>query len=295
MTQLETRRQFLINGAGTLLVACARPQASAPDAEAPDAARLAAIEQQIGGRLGVCALDTQTGRQLVHRADERFAMCSTFKWLLAAQVLARVGQGQLRLEERIAYDAGDLLEYAPVTREHVAQGALSVEELARAAVVVSDNTAANLLLARLGGPPGLTQFVRSLGDATTRLDRNEPDLNVNDPGDDRDTTSPRATVELMQRILCGKVLSAPGRERLIGWLQACETGKQRLRAGLPAGWQVGDKTGTGHRGACNDVAVAVPPGRSPVLIAVYLSESTASIELLQSAQADVARIVAAQI
>jgi beta-lactamase class A len=206
-----------------------------------------------------------------------------------------VDQGQLQLEQRIAYGSGDLLEYAPVTREHVAEGSLSVEELARAAVVVSDNTAANVLLAQLGGPSSLTQFVRALGDATTRLDRNEPDLNTNDPGDDRDTSSPRAMVELQQRILCGAVLSAPSRERLIGWLRACETGKQRLRAGLPPAWQVGDKTGTGQRGACNDVAIAVPPGRSPVLIAVYLSESTAAVELLQSAHADVARIVAAQI
>lgn len=295
MTQVETRRQFLIVGAETVLAACARPPARTPRAEALDAAPLAAIEQKVGGRVGVCALDTQTGRQLVQRADERFALCSTFKWLLAAQVLARVDQGQLRLEQRIAYGAGDLLEYAPVTREHAASGSLSVEELARAAVVVSDNTAANLLLAQPGGPAGLTQFARSLGDATTRLDRIEPDLNANDPGDVRDTTTPRAMVELMRRILCDSVLSAPGRERLIGWLRACETGKQRLRAGLPPAWQVGDKTGTGSHGACNDVAIAVPPGRSPVLIAVYLSESVIPTEQLQSVHADVARIVAAQI
>jgi beta-lactamase class A len=295
MTQVETRRQFLIVGAGALLTACVRQSPRVAHGEVPGAAPFAAIEQNIGGRLGVCALDTQTGRELAQRADERFALCSTFKWLLAAQVLARVDQGQLALDQRIAYGSTDLLEYAPVTREHVAEGALSVEALARAVVVVSDNTAANLLLAQLGGPAGLSQFVRSLGDATTRLDRIEPDLNTNDPGDVRDTTSPRSMALLMQRILCGSVLSAPGRERLIGWLQACETGKQRLRAGLPAAWQVGDKTGTGQRGACNDVAIAVPPGRGPVLIAVYLSESTAPIELLQSAHAEVARIVAAQI
>jgi beta-lactamase class A len=281
--------------AGTVLAACARQPAGAPHSESAEATEFEAIEQKIGGRLGVCALDTQTGRQLVHRADERFAMCSTFKWLLAAQVLARVDQGQLRLEQRLAYGSGDLLEYAPVTREHAAEGSLSVEALARAAIVVSDNTAANLLFAQLGGPAGLTQFARSLGDATTRLDRIEPDLNANDPGDARDTTTPRAMVELMRRILCGPVLSTRGRERLIGWLQACETGKQRLRAGLPAAWRSGDKTGTGNHGACNDVAIALPPGRSPLLIAVYLSESTAPIELLQSAQADVARIVAARI
>ena len=295
MAQVETRRQFLIIGAGTVLGACARPPARTATAPALDEAPLAAIEQRIGGRLGVCALDTQTGRQLAQRADERFAMCSTFKWLLAAQVLTLVDQGLLRLEQRIAYGAGDLLEYAPVTREHAAGGSLSVEELARAAVVVSDNTAANLLLERLGGPAGLTRFARSLGDATTRLDRIEPELNANDPGDLRDTTSPRAMVELMRRILCGTVLSPPGRERLVGWLRACETGKQRLRAGLPAAWQVGDKTGTGSHGACHDVAIAVPPGRRPVLIAAFLSDGGTPIEQLQSAHAEVARIIASQI
>lgn len=284
----------MILAAGTVLADCAGQPARTPYAEAPDAA-LEAIERKIGGRLGVCSLDTQTGRQLLHRADERFALCSTFKWLLAAQALARVDQGQLQLEQRIPYGSGDLLEHAPVTREHVGEGALSVEALARAVVVVSDNTAANLLLAQLGGPAGLTQFARSLGDTSTRLDRGEPELNTNDPGDDRDTTSPRAMLELMQRILCGAVLSAPSRERLIGWLQSCETGQRRLRAGLPTTWQAGDKTGTGQRGACNDVAIALPPGRSPVLIAVYASESTAPIEWLESAQADVARIVAARI
>jgi beta-lactamase class A len=281
-----------------VLAACARP--STPRsvdsaAPAPDSAAFEAIEQRVGGRLGVCALDLQTGRRWAHRADERFAMCSTFKWLLAAQVLARVDQGQLRLDQRLAYGAGDLLEYAPVTRAQLAAGSLSVEEAARAAVVVSDNTAANLLLAELGGPAALTQFARAVGDATTRLDRNEPDLNSNDPGDVRDTTSPGAMVELMRRILCGTVLSARGRERLVGWLRACETGQQRLRAGLPPDWQAGDKTGTGNRGACNDVAIAVPPGRSPVLMAVYLSDSAAALEVLQSAHPEVARTVAAQI
>ncbi|HEU4580268.1 MAG TPA: class A beta-lactamase [Polyangiaceae bacterium] len=291
----ETRRQFLIAGAGSVLAACAPPGASAPRAAAADSAPFGAIEQRVGGRVGVCALDLQTGRRWAQRADERFAMCSTFKWLLAAQVLAQVDQGQLRLEQRVAYGAGDLLEYAPVTREQVGGGSLSVEELARAAVVVSDNTAANLLLAQLGGPASLTRFCRALGDATSRLDRTEPDLNSNQPGDDRDTTSPAAMVELMRRILCGTVLSPAGRERLVGWLRACETGHQRLRAGLPADWQVGDKTGTGNHGACNDVAIAVPPGQSPVLLAVYLSESAAGLEVLQSAHREVAGAVAAQL
>lgn len=253
------------------------------------------IESKTGGRLGLFALDMQTGRQLASRADERFAMCSTFKWVLAAQVLAGVDRSQWSLDQQVAYGRKDLLEHAPATQEHVARGSMTLEDLARAAVVVSDNTAANLLLSKLGGAESLTQFVRSLGDRTTRLDRLEPALNSNAPGDVRDTTSARAMVLLMNRILCGDALSAASRQRLIGWLQACETGKARLRAGLPADWVVGDKTGTGHNGACNDVAIAVPPGRAPVLIALYLSDGHEKVEALEPAQAEVARIIAGHI
>jgi beta-lactamase class A len=249
------------------------------------------LEAASGGRLGVFAVDTGSGCAIGHRQDERFAMCSTFKWVLAAAVLARVDRGELSLGERIHYEPSDVLEYAPVTREHVAEGSLSIEALARAAVVLSDNTAANLLLSKVAGPAGLTQFCRRLGDSVTRLDRDEPSLNATTVGDSRDTTSPRAMAFLMQTILCGSVLAADSRERLLSWLFACETGKARLRAGLPATWRVGDKTGTGDT-AANDVAIAFPPGRSPILIASYLSECRAPIETLNAAHAEVARMAA---
>jgi beta-lactamase class A len=254
----------------------------------------AEIEAGVGGRLGVFAHDTQTGRELAHRADERFAMCSTFKWVLAADILARVDRGELSLDDRVPISASDLLEHAPFTRAHVAEGSLTVDALARAAVVVSDNTAANLLLAKVGGPRGLTRFVRSLGDPVTRLDRNEPALNSNQPGDPRDTTSPRAMAGLMRSLLCGDVLlSTAGRDRLLGWLRACETGKERLRAGLPQDWIVGDKTGSGERGAVNDVAIATPPRRRPIIVAAYLSDGDAGPASLNAAHADIARAVAA--
>lgn len=245
----------------------------------------------MGGRLGVFALDTASGRALAHRPDERFAMCSTFKWALAAAVLARVDRGQLALDAPVAYSASDLLEYAPVTRSQLPAGSMSVEALARAAVTVSDNTAANLLLAQVGGPQGFTRFVRSLDDAVTRLDRDEPSLNRNDPGDPRDTTTPRAMVGLMRAVLCDDVLSVDARARLLGWLRASETGRERLRAGLPPTWIVGDKTGTGPRGAANDVAIATPPGRGPILIAAYLSDGDAGLAALQAAHAEVGRCI----
>ncbi len=287
----STRRQLLLGAFG---LACAPSKPHGQD-RSQVASVLTAIERRVGGRLGVCALDVGTGRQLGHREDERFAMCSTFKWLLGAAVLASADRGQLSLGERVAYGPGELLEYAPVTREHVDEGAMTIEALAEAAVIVSDNTAANLLLARTGGPPAFTRFCRALGDRVTRLDRDEPSLNENVSGDPRDTTTPRAMVALMRQILCGDALSRGRREQLLGWLQQSETGKHRLRAGLPGNWTVGDKTGSGSNGAVNDVAIATPPDRSPILIAVYLSEGKTDLHELQAAHVDVARLVAREL
>ena len=296
MAEHCTRRDALLVLCSTLAMACrqAAPRGlrPAPVTSTPSEPRsLIEIESSIGGRVGVFAVDTATGHSFAHREDERFAMCSTFKWALAAAVLARVDRSEVKLGEPLPYGRADLLEYAPVTKEHVAEGAMTVEALARAAITVSDNTAANLLLAKVGGPPGLTQFFRASGDPVTRLDRDEPTLNQSDPGDVRDTTSPMAMAGLMRAVLCGDVLSEPSRERLLGWLRACETGQRRLRAGLPAGWAVGDKTGTGLNGSCNDVAIAVPPGRAPVLIAAYLSGSQTPRERLEAAHAEIAKLV----
>ena len=288
MVRYWTRRRFLFATAGTLATACAPSPVIAADGPRS----LAAIEAKVGGRVGVFALDTGNGQQLAHRPDERFAMCSTFKWVLAAAILARVDRAQLSLDERVSYGSADLLDNAPITTRHVAEGFMAVGALTQAAVTVSDNTAANLLLAKLGGPAGFTEFVRSLGDSVTRLDRKEPALNSNDAGDPRDTTSPRAMVGLMRKILCGDALSPAGRDRLLGWLRACETGKDRLRAGLPRDWIVGDKTGTGQRGAVNDVAIALSSGRTAILVASYLSDADTGLPALTAAQVDIGRLVA---
>lgn len=301
MTQLATRRRFLLGASAMLATACAPSNvaapASPPSPTSPtDTERFfAELERRTGGRVGVFAVDTGTERQIAHRADERFAMCSTFKWVLAAAVLARVERGELSPDERVPYGATDLLEHAPATRAHVAEGFMTVEDLARVGVTVSDNTAANLLLAKIDGPAGLTRVIQSLGDQVTRLDRDEPTLNSNDPGDPRDTTSPRAMVGLMRRILCGDFLSPVNRDRLLGWLRACETGKARLRAGFPQSWVVGDKTGSGGHNTVNDVAIAVPPGRAPVLVAAYMSDGSWGTRVLQAAHADVARLVAREL
>jgi beta-lactamase class A len=254
------------------------------------------LEARIGGRIGVAALNTPNGAWLSHRADERFAMCSTFKWLLAAQHLQMNQETPGWLDEVAMFGAGDLQDYAPVARQHLARGAMSNQEMCAGAVVMSDNTCANLLLIPVGGPQGFTDFLRVHGDAVTRLDRNEPTLNENLPGDARDTTTPYAMAQTLQRFLTtDAVLNAGSREMLIGWMVESPTGRERLRAGLPRDWRVGDKTGTwtGEHNATNDVAIALPPGRGPIVIACYLSGSIVELPERNAAHAEAARIVAA--
>lgn len=251
------------------------------------------LERRNGGRLGVALLDTASGRRVAHRGDERFPMCSTFKFLAAALMLARVDRGEDRLDRRIVFAESDLVPYSPATKEHAGPAGMTVDAICAAAVTLSDNTAGNLMLASFGGPAGLTAFVRGLGDAVTRLDRIETELNEGAPGDPRDTTSPLAMLGTMQKLVAGNALSAGSRERLIGWLVANKTGDKRLRAGLPAAWRVGDKTGTGGNGSANDIAVAWPPGRAPVFIAAYYTGSTISDEARSAVIAEAGRIAAA--
>jgi beta-lactamase class A len=268
------------------------PRIRGSASEADVNAQIAAIERRLGGRLGVAALDTGSGRQLAHRASERFPLCSTFKFLAAAAVLARVDRGEDRLDRFVRYGAGDLLDYAPIAKQHVQDGGMTLAAVLEAAITYSDNTAANLALAAIGGPQGLTTYVRQLGDPTTRLDRNEPSLNLVPPGDIRDTTSPAAMLGDMKALLVGdRALSASSRAQLIAWLVGNTTGAERLRAGFPGGWRIGDKTGTGPNGATNDVAIAWPPGRAAILVSAYFYESSAPDDDRNRALADVARIV----
>ncbi len=257
--------------------------------------RIARLEAHLGGRLGVAALDTGTGRRLEYRAGERFPMCSTFKLLLVSAILSRVEAGKEKLDRLVPYGQDDLLEYAPVTREHLQEGGMNISALCAAAIEYSDNTAANLLLKALGGPEQVTRYARSLGDWVTRLDRNEPSLNSAIPGDDRDTTSPAAILQDMQKLLLEPTaLSSDSRRRLEKWLAGDVTGAMKLRAGLPSAWRVGDKTGSGRNGADNDIAICRPPHRRPVLIAVYSVGSRMPEADRSGAIAEVGRIVAAE-
>ena len=266
--------------------------ASAASGKNDAAARIAAIETRIGGRIGVAAVDTSNNKHLDYRAEERFPMCSTFKFLAAAAVLKRVDEKKEGLERFVPYNAKDILEYAPVTKEHLKEGGMTLGALCEAAIEQSDNTAGNLLLNVIGGPAGLTNFARALGDRVTRLDRIEPELNSAIPGDDRDTTTPVAISSNMQRLLLGDALSEASRRKLDDWLQRNETGGSMIREGVPKTWSVGDKTGRGANGATNDIAIIRPPDRAPILLAIYSVGSTATENDRAAAIAEVTKVVA---
>ena len=252
----------------------------------------AAYERESGGRLGVYAENLATGAKLAWRADERFVMCSTFKASLAACVLARVDRGEEQLAAMISYGQADLLEYAPVAKQNLAAGAMSVTDMCKAIVELSDNTCANLLLARIGGPAVLTAFWRSIGDTTSRLDHNEPELNRSPPGDPRDTTTPAAMARNLRRLVLGEALAPASRTQLTEWMVNCKTGANRLRGGLPAGWTIGDKTGNNGKDASGDLAVVWPKPETPILIAAYTQGGTPNTAQIQAVFARIGRMVA---
>lgn len=290
------RRQFVKLSA---MLAAAPAMARAPKlAQAPAKLDLEAVvrstEKRTGGRIGLAVHDTATGRQFAWRGDELFPMASSFKALLVAAILERVDSGNDSLDRAIPVAKADMINNSPVSRKHIG-GTVTVAELCEATIIYSDNTAANLLLPAVGGPPGLTAFLRRIGDRVSRLDRNEPSMSMATPGDPRDTTSPSAMAASFERVLLGNVLAPASRQQLTSWLVANTTGGTRLRAGLPAGWKVGDKTGTGDHGTVNDVAI-VWPARSapgPMFIACYITGGTAPSAVLYQAHAVLARAIAA--
>jgi beta-lactamase class A len=280
-----------------ILLAAAAVTAVAPAAAKPmidlDKRALVNLERKSGGRLGVCILATATKRRLTHRADERFAMCSTFKLPLAAAIFRLADQGRLNLDTLVPYTKDDIVFHAPVTEPNLAKGGMTIRDLAEAAQKQSDNVAANLLLKQLGGPVGFTQFFREIGDQTTRIDRFEPDMNDVKPGDERDTTTPTAMAETLRKILVLDVLKPASRELLFQWMVDTTTGAKRLRAGLPPTWRVGDKTGSylgDEGGKVNDVAMATPPNRPALIITAYLNTATPSETIRDEDQAILAKV-----
>ncbi|WP_040678659.1 class A beta-lactamase [Nitratireductor pacificus] len=250
--------------------------------------RMDEVEKRVGGRLGAVIVDLETGRRWSRRADERFPMNSTFKAFACAGVLARVDAGEEDLGRRIAFGMRDLIHHSPVTEKRAGTRGLTLAELCEATIGWSDNTAGNLVLDAIGGPPGFTAFMRSLGDTRTRIDRREPELTQNTPGDPRDTTTPNAIVATLQALLLGDALSSASRGRLERWMVEGKVTGPLLRSGLPEGWRIADKSGAGRRGSRGIVAVIWPPERQPVVAAIYMAECACSMAQRNAAIAAIA-------
>lgn len=280
-----SRRAVAAGLAGLGLGACDRREPAAP---APPPLNLAALEERAGGRIGVAVLDVASGRADGWRQQERFAYCSTFKLFLAAATLQRVRRGEERLDRTMPVAAGDPVGHSPVTREAVGRS-LSIEDLCKAAVELSDNGAANLLVRAFGGLPAWRHWWRLIGDDTTTVDRLEPELNTALPNDPRDTCLPDQTVANLRTVFLGDLIAPEHEQWLEGWLLASPTGRNRIPAGLPAGWRVAHKTGTGN-GMVNDIGLLTPMVGSPVLLAIYYDgPERASLEAGEAVVAEATR------
>ncbi len=299
-----SRRVALAFGAGAALAAAVSTSAggrayaasgTSPGADGVTRA-LAELEREHSARLGVFAQNTVTGRSVLYRADELFPICSAHKTITAAAVLRDLDRDGEFLATRIRYTRQDVTDagYAPITGtpEHLANG-MTVAQLCAAALDYSDNAADNLLLRELGGPTAITRFCRSVGDDVTRLDRWEPALNSAEPGRVTDTTSPCAIARTFSTLVLGDALTPPDRRQLTLWLLANTTSAARFRAGLPEGWVLADKTGTGDHGTTNDVGIAWTPDRTPVVLAVLSTKADAAAPADEPLVARTAALLAA--
>lgn len=283
------RRDFL--GGLAALAASADAIESARAADGPIEVA-GAIEQRLKARVGFAVFDEETGRTIAHRGNERFALTSTFKALASAAVLARVDRGGEALDRRVIFGPADLVTYSPTTEKRVGPPGMTLAEICEAAITLSDNTAGNLLLDAIGGPAGLTAFLRSLGDDVTRLDRREPDLNAATPGDPRDTTTPLALASTMKRLALGDALAPASRDRLVEWMLADAVAGPLLRAAWPKSWRIADKTGAGGNGARAIAAIGMPPGRRPLVVTVFVAETAASMAERNAAIAEIGAAIA---
>lgn len=267
-----------------LLAAFCLPAVAAPETTLD---RVKIAEEQLNGRVGYTEQDLASGKILdSYRSKERFPMMSTHKVLLCAAILSRVDTGREQLDRRIMYRQQDLVEYSPVTEQHLADG-MTVAELCDAAITMSDNTAANLLLSSIGGPQELTIFLRQAGDQVTRLDRHEPDLNEAVPGDERDTTTPESMAQTLRNLFTGKILTATSQARLMDWMAADKVAGPLLRSVLPAGWYIADKSGAGERGSRGIVALLGPDGKPSRIVVIYVTKNEATMDELNRHIADI--------
>lgn len=290
---LSSRRFALL---GLLLPFLSVVPASAADFDpGPVARTVEDIETRLSARVGVAILDTQTGKTWSNRGDERFPLNSTFKAFLCAALLDAAAKGTADPDRDVVVKESDIVSYSPVTEKRVGGESFSLEELCEVTVTISDNAAANLVMAELGGPEGVTAYLRQIGDDTTRIDRWEPDSNTGIPGDPRDTTTPQAAAETLRKLVLGEALDPQAKATLTTWLEANKVGKATLRAGIPKSWRIADKTGAGANGSRNNIAVIWPEGRAPVVIAVYITQTSAAFQTRNKAIADIGAALAQSI
>ena len=283
-TLVFAMKQFVMAGSLLLsLLACASPIKSSGLM-----GFVAETEKRLDARIGLAVYDYQSGRRWEYNANDRFPITSTFKALACAAVLARVDAGAEDLARVVIVRESDLVPYAPVTERRLGGQGMTLHELCDATMSTSDNVAANLILKSLGGPEGLTGFARRIGDSVTRLDRWETELNEARPGDLRDTTTPNAMLQNLQRLVLGDVLSTDSRRQLTDWLAGNKVGGPLIRAGLPDDWRIGDRTGAGGYGSRSVIAVIWPPEQRPVIVALYITETKASLDERNAAIAAIA-------
>ncbi|WP_327093444.1 class A beta-lactamase [Nocardia vinacea] len=271
---IDSRRRALLGIALlSTLAACTKSPAdevaAAPISDSvarPDStAHFAELERRFDARLGIFAVATGSETTVAYRADERFAFCSTFKAFAAAAVLSR--NPLSHLDTRVGFTREDIRSISPITQDRVESG-MTIGELCDAAVRYSDGTAGNLLLDDIGGTAGFTDYLRGLGDQVGRMDNYEPELNNVVPGNDSDTTTPSAIAADFRTLILGSVLPDDKRAFLTDWLERNVTGAKRIKAAIPDGWTVANKTGTGNYGRANDIAIVTPPARPPLLLAI---------------------------
>ncbi|WP_434052726.1 MAG: class A beta-lactamase [Roseibium sp.] len=253
------------------------------------------VETRLSARVGVAIMDTQTGKTWSNRGDERFPLNSTFKALLCAALLDAAEKGTADAKREVVVQESDIVSYSPVLEKHVGGKGFSIGELCEVTVTTSDNAAANLVMAELGGPEGVTAYLRRIGDDKTRIDRWEPDSNTGVPGDPRDTTTPWAAAETLRKLVLGDALEPQARVTLTSWLEGNKVGNSTLRAGIPKNWRIADKTGAGSNGSRNNIAVIWPENRDPVVIAIYITQTTAAFQTRNAAIAGIGAALAESI
>lgn len=233
------------------------------------------IESDFNGRVGVYALNTETGKVFEYRGKERFPLCSSFKSFLAAAVLHQDQKKPGFLQEMVKYNDRKMEPHSPITGAHQKSG-MTVYDMAKATLQYSDNGAANMLMDRyINGPEGMTKFMKGLGDDKFRLDRWELDLNSAIPGDPRDTSTPKAVTNSLNMLISGDIFDAEHQKTFEEWMIGNTTGNARIRSSVPEGWVVGDKTGTcGNYGTANDHAIIWPKdSSSPMIVSIYTTRN----------------------